>query len=61
MYVHAREQTVDYLLTLVPDVNKLLTASQHRKLPSYVANYLDMRVLKFLRSSSAGNGSMYFY
>jgi hypothetical protein len=59
-YVQAREQTVDYLLTLVPDVKKLLTASQRRKLPMQVSNFLDERVLKFMRSSSAGEGGMYF-
>jgi len=53
-YVQAREQTVDYLMTLVPDVKKLLTGSQKRKLPLQIANYLDIRVLKFLRSSSSG-------
>lgn len=59
-YVKAREQTVDYLLTLVPDVRTLLTASQKRKLPIQVSNFLDDRVLKFMRSSSAGDASMYF-
>ena len=59
-YVRAREQTVDYLLTLVPDVRKLLSASQKRKLPMQISNYLDDRVLKFLRSSSAGDGAPYF-
>ena len=53
-YVQAREQTVDYLMTLVPDVKKLLTGTQKRKLPLQIANYLDIRVLKFLRSSSSG-------
>ena len=53
-YVRAREQTVDYLMTLVPDVKKLLTGTQKRKLPLQISNYLDVRVLKFLRSSSSG-------
>ena len=53
-YVQAREQTVDFLMTLVPDVKKLLTGTQKRKLPLQIANYLDVRVLKFLRSSSSG-------
>jgi hypothetical protein len=60
-YVAAREQTVDYLLKIVPDVNRLLTPAQHRRLPPLVADYLDVRVLKFLRSSSAGNGAMYMF
>jgi hypothetical protein len=56
-YVQAREQTVDYLLTLIPEVKKILTASQRRRLPLQISNYLDERVLKFLRSSSAGDAS----
>ncbi len=56
-YVLARERTVDFLLTLVPDANALLTASQRRRLPLQIANYLDRRVLEFLRSSSAGDNS----
>jgi hypothetical protein len=55
-YVSARERTVDYLLTVVPDAKRLLTASQRRKLPMQISNYLDERVLKFLRSSSSGDG-----
>jgi hypothetical protein len=54
-YVSARERTVDFLLGLVPDAKRVLTASQRRKLPPQIANYLDERVLKFLRSSTAGN------
>ena len=56
-YVSARERTVDYLLTIVPDVKKILTSSQRRKLPIQISNYLDERVLRFLRSSSAGDNS----
>jgi hypothetical protein len=55
-YVSARERTVDFLLTLVPSAKGVLTASQRRKLPVQVANFLDERVLKFLRSSTAGDG-----
>jgi hypothetical protein len=56
-YVSARERTVDRLLMLVPHVKGVLTASQRRKLPRQIANYLDRRVLEFLRSSSAGDAS----
>jgi hypothetical protein len=56
-YVSARERTVDYLLTLVPRANEVLTASQRRKLPIQISTYLDRRVLEFLRSSSSGDGS----
>lgn len=59
-YVDAREKTVDYLITLVPDVRKLLTGTQKRKLPLQISNYLDVRVLKFLRSSSSGDGQPFF-
>jgi hypothetical protein len=51
-YVTARERTVDYLLAIVPNVKGLLTSSQRRKLPPQIANYLDSRVLRFVRSSS---------
>jgi hypothetical protein len=56
-YVSARVRTVDFLLRLVPDAKAVLTPAQRRKLPKQVANFLDERVLKFLRTSSAGDGS----
>jgi hypothetical protein len=56
-YVSARERTVDYLLALVPHANGLLTDAQRRRLPLQISNYLDRRVLKFLRSSTLGDGS----
>ena len=56
-YVRARERTVDYLLTLVPHAKQVLTSAQRRKLPPQISNYLDERVLKFLRSSTAGDNS----
>ncbi|MEO7362275.1 MAG: hypothetical protein ABI120_18235, partial [Gemmatimonadaceae bacterium] len=59
-YVEAREKTVDFLITLVPDVKKLLTGTQKRKLPLQISNYLDVRVLKFLRTSSSGDGMPFF-
>ena len=59
-YVRAREQTVDYLIRIAPDVRGLLTPAQKRKLPSLILNFLDDRVLKFLRSSSAGDGGNFF-
>jgi hypothetical protein len=58
-YVRAREKTVDYLLAMVPDVKSILTASQRRKLPPQISNYLDERVLRFLRSSTAGDASSF--
>jgi hypothetical protein len=56
-YVRARERTVEYLLTLVPHAKQVLTSAQRRKLPPQISNYLDERVLKFLRSSTAGDNS----
>ena len=51
---------MDYLIAIVPDVSGLLTPAQKRKLPSIILNYLDERVLKFLRSSTAGDGGNFF-
>jgi hypothetical protein len=59
-YVRAREQTMDYLIGIAPDVRGLLTPAQKRRLPSIVLNYLDDRVLRFMRSSSAGDGGNFF-
>ncbi len=59
-YVQAREQTVDYLIRIAPHVRGLLTPAQKRKLPSIILNYLDDRVLRFMRSSSAGDGGNFF-
>src|SRR4029079_7358672 len=59
-YVRAREHTVDYLIAVVPDVQTLLTPAQKRRLLSIISNYLDTRVLKFLRSSTAGDGGNFF-
>lgn len=50
-YVSARERTIDYLMTLVPSVNSVLTGTQRRQLPLQIASYLDLRVLHYLRSS----------
>lgn len=60
-FVGAREATIERLIQIVPDVKKLLTASQRRKLPSQITNYLDTRVLKFLKSSSAGDISPFMF
>ena len=59
-YVYAREQTMDYLIRIAPDVRGLLTPAQRRRLPSIILNYLDDRVLRFMRSSSAGDGGNFF-
>jgi hypothetical protein len=54
-YVSARERTVDYLLTLVPTAKRILTPSQQRQLPLQISNFLDRRVLEFLRTSTLGD------
>ncbi|HEY4133401.1 MAG TPA: carboxypeptidase-like regulatory domain-containing protein [Gemmatimonadaceae bacterium] len=56
-YSAARAKTVDYLLMMLPQVKSVLTPAQTRRLPPLVANYLDERVLKFLRTSSVGDAS----
>ena len=53
-YVQARRATVDVLTRLAPAVKGLLTAEQHRKLPSFVASYLEPRYLASIRSGTAG-------
>jgi hypothetical protein len=55
-YVRAREGTVDLLLALAPQVNALLTAEQRRRLPQFIAVYLDKRYLASIRSGTAGSG-----
>jgi hypothetical protein len=57
-FVRARERTIDHLILIAPQVLAILTPSQRRKLPLEISNYLDERVLRFLRSSSAGDASV---
>jgi hypothetical protein len=56
-YSDARAKTVDYLISLVPIVKRILTPEQQRRLPSTVSNFLDERVLRFLRTSTVGDAS----
>ncbi|MDQ6768363.1 MAG: carboxypeptidase-like regulatory domain-containing protein [Gemmatimonadota bacterium] len=53
-YQKAREASVDMLIRLAPDIRRLLTADQRRKLPALVASYLDTRYLASIRSGTAG-------
>ena len=53
-YQRAREASVDMLIRIAPDIKQLLTPAQRRKLPSYVASYLDTRYLASIRSGTAG-------
>ena len=55
-YTDAREQSVDMLMKIVPNIKKLLTAEQFRILPTTVAGFLDKRTLKGIRSGTAGGG-----
>jgi len=50
------------LIKLVPQIRSLLTSEQRRKLPSFIASYLDTRYLASIRSGTAGaaNGPMMF-
>ena len=52
-YINARHATVDLLAKLGPDVKGLLTADQRRKLPPFVASYLEPRYLASIRSGTA--------
>jgi hypothetical protein len=56
-YQRAREASVDMLIKIVPDIKRLLTPEQRRKLPSYIAGYLDTRYLASIRSGTAGAGA----
>jgi hypothetical protein len=55
-YQRARESSVDLLIKLVPSIRNLLTSDQRRKLPPYIASYLDTRYLASIRSGTAGAG-----
>ncbi len=55
-YVTARQRSVDLLLALSPRLNQLLTRSQRRQLPQFIAVYLDTRYLNSIRNGTAGSG-----
>ena len=56
-YIVARRQTVDLLKQMAPHVRGLLTEEQFRRLPSFIASYLDTRYLASIRSGTAGIGT----
>jgi hypothetical protein len=56
-YQKAREASVDMLIRLAPDIRRLLTSEQRRKLPALVASYLDTRYLASIRSGTAGGAA----
>jgi hypothetical protein len=55
-YKEAREASVDLLIRAAPSISGLLTPDQKRKLPAFVASYLDSRYLASIRSGTAGAG-----
>ena len=55
-YVRAREASIDILRGYAPQVKKLLTHDQRRRLPQFIALALDDRYLKTIRSGTAGGG-----
>jgi hypothetical protein len=61
-YQRAREASVDMLIKLAPDIRRVLTPEQRRKLPALVTSYLDTRYLASIRSGTAGaaGGPMMF-
>jgi hypothetical protein len=56
-YVAARKASVDLLLKLSPVIKQLLTQDQLRKLPAFIASYLDPRYLAMVRSGTQGANS----
>ena len=52
-YINARHGTIDLLQKIGPEVKGLLTAEQRRKLPAFVASYLEPRYLASIRSGTA--------
>lgn len=56
-YIVARRQTVDLLKQMAPRVRGLLTEEQFRRLPAFIASYLDTRYLASIRSGTAGIGT----
>jgi hypothetical protein len=60
-YMEARKATIDLLIDLAPRIKGVLTAGQRRKLPAFVASYLEPRYLASIRSGTAGfTGSSMF-
>jgi len=52
-YLAARHASVDLLAELAPTVKQILTSEQLRKLPAFVASYLEPRYLASIRSGTA--------
>ena len=52
-YMTARKATIDLLMQLAPGIKGLLTAEQRRKLPVFIASYIEPRYLASIRSGTA--------
>jgi len=52
-YMTARKATIDQLMQIAPSIRGLLTAEQRRKLPAFIASYLDNRYLASIRAGTA--------
>ena len=52
-YLRARQASVDLLASLAPTIKALLTPEQRRRLPAFVASYLEPRYLASIRSGTA--------
>ena len=59
--VLAREVTIDYLITAVPNVRGMLTRGQMRVLSSQIATMLEPRYLELMRSGQVGNEFAFFF
>lgn len=55
-YKRAREQTVDLLIKIAPELKHLLTSEQYRMLPTSLAGFMDKRTLQGIRSGTMGGG-----
>jgi hypothetical protein len=54
-YTEARKASVDQLIRIAPIIRSLLTEEQRRRLPAFIASYLDVRYLAGIRSGTAGS------
>jgi hypothetical protein len=52
-YMQARKASIDVLMKIVPAIRDLLSPEQRRKLPAFVASYLEPRYLASIRSGTA--------
>jgi hypothetical protein len=51
-FMDARKATIDLLTQIGPQIKGLLTAEQRRKLPTFIASYLEPRYLASIRSGT---------